>query len=88
VKKLLPMKMKTDFQPNTSTCWQIELNDELDAADVTLEEILDGLVLQFQGANPKFVGDYQNARIIVDTSASHASPNQPVPPPTGVKVNL
>ena len=27
------------------------------------------------------VGDYNNARIIVDTSASHASPTPPIPPP-------
>jgi hypothetical protein len=59
-----------------------ELSSEFDAADVTLEEILDGLIGQFQAANPKFVGDYRNARIIVDTSASHASPNQPAPAPT------
>jgi len=59
-----------------------ELSDEFDAADVTLSEILDGLVVQFQDTNAKFVSDYQNARIIVDSSASHASPNQPTPAPT------
>ena len=58
-----------------------ELSDEFDAADETLAEILDGLIVQFQGTNAKFVSDYNNARIIVDTSASHASPNQPTPAP-------
>jgi hypothetical protein len=59
-----------------------ELSDEFDAADETLSEILDGLVVQFQATNAKFVSDYNNARTIVDTSASHASPNQPTPAPT------
>ena len=44
-----------------------ELSDEFDAADETLSEILDGLIGQFQAANAKFVSDYNNARIIVDT---------------------
>jgi hypothetical protein len=57
-----------------------ELSDEFDAADETLSEILDGLVLQFQATNAKFVSDYNNARTIVDTSASHASPTPPTPP--------
>ena len=59
-----------------------ELSDEFDAADETLSEILDGLIGQFQATNAKFVSDYNNARTIVDTSASHASPNQPTPTPT------
>jgi hypothetical protein len=50
-----------------------ELNDEFNAADETLSEILDGLVLQLKDTNAKFVSDYNNARIIVDQSASHAS---------------
>jgi hypothetical protein len=37
---------------------------------------------QFAPANAKFVSDYQNARIIVDAAAGHASPNQPTPAPT------
>ena len=57
------------------------LSDEFDAADETLSEILDGLIVQFQATNAKFVSDYNNARTIVDTSASHASPNQPTPAP-------
>lgn len=56
-----------------------QLSDEFDAADETLSEILDGLVVQFNDANPKFVSDYNNARIIVDRSASHVSPNPPTP---------
>jgi len=59
-----------------------QLSDEFDAADETLSEILDGLIGQFAATNAKFVSDYNNARIIVDTSASHASPNQPTPTPT------
>jgi hypothetical protein len=59
-----------------------ELSDEFDAADETLSEILDGLVLQFKDTNAKFVSDYNNARTIVDTSASHASPTPPTPAPT------
>ena len=58
------------------------MSDEFGAADETLEEILDGLVVQFQATNAKFVSDYNNARTIVDASASHASPNQPTPAPT------
>jgi hypothetical protein len=59
-----------------------ELSDEFDAADETLSEILDGLIGQFAATNAKFVSDYQNARIIVDAPASHASPNPPTPTPT------
>jgi hypothetical protein len=54
--------------------------------------ILDGLIGQFQSTNAKFVSDYNNVRTIVDTSAGHASPNQPTPTPTpqaptGLKIN-
>ena len=59
-----------------------QLSDEFDAADETLSEILDGLIGQFSATNAKFVSDYNNARIIVDTSASHANPNPPTPAPT------
>jgi hypothetical protein len=34
---------------------------------------------QFASANAEFVSDYENARNIVDTAASHASPNPPTP---------
>ena len=59
-----------------------ELFNEFNAADETLEEILDGLVLQFKDSDPKFVSDYNNARNIIDRAASHASPNPPPPAPT------
>ncbi len=59
-----------------------QLSDEFDAADETLSEILDGLIGQFAATNAKFVSDYNNARTIIDASASHASPNQPTPAPT------
>ena len=41
---------------------------------------MDDLLGQITDA--KFVADYNNARTIVDTAASHASPNQPTPAPT------
>ena len=59
-----------------------QLSDAFNAADEALNEELDNLIGQFAGSNAKFVSDYQNARIIVDISASHASPNQPTPAPT------
>jgi hypothetical protein len=58
---------------------------EFDLLDETLV-IMDDLIPQFAPANQKFVDDYNNARTIVDTSASHASPTPPTPtPPTGLK---
>jgi hypothetical protein len=54
------------------------LQTEFDAADEDLG-IMDDLTGQITVA--KFVSDYNNARIIVDTSASHASPTPPTPPP-------
>lgn len=72
------------------------IDSEFDALDQDLT-IMDDLIAQFAPANQKFVDDYNNARTIVDTAASHASPNQPTPAPststtkptapTGVKVN-
>ena len=59
-----------------------QLSDAFDAADEALDEELDNLIGQFAPANAKFVSDYQNARIIIDAAASHASPNQPTPAPT------
>ena len=64
------------------------LSDEFDAADETLSEILDGLIGQFQASHAKFVSDYNNARTIVDASASHASPNQPTPAPATTTAKL
>ncbi len=54
------------------------IQTEFDAADADLG-IMDDLTGQITVA--KFVSDYENARIIVDTSASHASPPQPPPAP-------
>ncbi len=55
------------------------LQAEFDLLDGALV-ILDDLIPQFAPANQKFVDDYNNARTIVDTSASHASPT-PTPAP-------
>ena len=54
------------------------LQAEFDAADEDLG-VMDDLLGQMTDA--KFVSDYNNARIIVDTAASHASPTPPTPPP-------
>jgi hypothetical protein len=54
---------------------------EFDAADEDLG-IMDDLTGQI--TNAQFVGNYNNARIIVDTAASHASPNQPTPAPATI----
>ena len=42
---------------------------------------MDDLIPQFAPANQEFVDDYNNARAIVNTAASHASPvkSQPAP---------
>lgn len=58
------------------------LQTEFDAADEALVQMDD---LTGQITNAKFVGDYKNARIIVDTAASHASPTPPTPPPATPK---
>lgn len=54
------------------------LQAEFDAADEDLT-VMDDLTGQI--TNATFVSDYENARIIVDTTASHASPTPPTPPP-------
>jgi hypothetical protein len=54
------------------------LKAEFDAADEDLT-MMDDLLGQMTDA--KFVSDYKNARIIVDTAASHASPTPPTPTP-------
>jgi hypothetical protein len=53
------------------------LQAEFDAADEDLTVMGD---LTGQITDATFVSDYQNARIIVDISASHASPPPPTPP--------
>ena len=55
-----------------------DLQAEFDAADVDLG-IMDDLTGQI--TNATFVSNYENARIIVDTTASHASPIAPTPAP-------
>jgi hypothetical protein len=58
-----------------------QLNDAFDLADETLNEILDNLVGQFEEANPKFVSDYHNARVIVDLAAGRNGEEPPAPKP-------
>ena len=55
------------------------LQDEFDAADQALV-LMDDLISQFSPAHAKFVDDYTNARIIVDTAASHATKPAAVKP--------
>lgn len=58
--------------------------DNIDAAFTDLDNILanrmDALLPKFQAVSADFVKDYWNARNIVDTAASHASP-APAPAP-------
>jgi hypothetical protein len=56
------------------------LKTEFDAADEDLN-IMDDLCGQI--ADAKFVADYNNAWIVVDTAASHASPNAPAAAKSG-----
>ena len=60
------------------------IQTEFDLLDGALG-VLDDLIPQFAPANLKFVDDFNNARTIVDTSASHASPAPPTPPPATPK---
>ena len=54
---------------------------EFDAADAALNDQLDALVPQFTTANAKFVEDYNNARIIVDSGGGKAKAKTPPPTP-------
>ena len=61
-----------------------QMGDEFDAADAALNDQMDALVPQFAAANAKFVEDYNNARIIVDSGGGKAkakTPTPPTPPP-------
>lgn len=58
------------------------LQAEFDAADEDLV-IMDDLTGQLTDA--KFASDYNNARAIVNTAASHASPTPPAPVPAAAK---
>ena len=55
--------------------------DEFDAADAALNDQMDALVPQFAAANAKFVEDYNNARIIVDSGGGKAKAKTPTPTP-------
>ncbi|HUA67234.1 MAG TPA: hypothetical protein VMA13_01690 [Candidatus Saccharimonadales bacterium] len=63
-----------------------QLADEFDAADEMLGDQMDTLVLQFRSANATFVTDYQNARLIVDSTGGGSAngKDQPTPTPTPV----
>ena len=56
-----------------------QLADEFDAADSVLDDQMDALVPQFSESNAKFVEDYNNARIIVDSGGGGGK--KPTPPP-------
>jgi len=58
-----------------------QLADEFDAADEVLADQMDTLVVQFRSANPAFVTDYQNARVIVDSTGGASSKAKPVSAP-------
>jgi hypothetical protein len=60
-----------------------KLADEFSAADEVLGDQMDTLVLQFRSANAVFVTDYQNARLIVDSTGggSANAKNKPTPAP-------
>jgi hypothetical protein len=57
-----------------------QMAGEFTAADAALNDELDALVPQFAAANPKFVEDYHNARIIVDNTGGKAKA-KPAPAP-------
>jgi len=46
-----------------------------------LRDDLDGLMVQFQDANPNFYAEYFAARVIVDATGSHAENAPPAPAP-------
>lgn len=58
-----------------------QLSDEFDAADAALNDQMDALVPQFASTNAKFVEDYNNARIIVDSGGGKAKAKPPAPKP-------
>ena len=58
-----------------------QMSDEFDAADAALNDQMDALVPQFAAANAKFVEDYNNARIIVDSGGGKAKAKTPTPTP-------
>ena len=58
-----------------------QMSDEFDAADAALNDQMDALVPQFAASNAKFVEDYNNARIIVDSGGGKAKAKTPTPTP-------
>ena len=56
------------------------IQSEFDLLDEAMG-IMDDLVPQFAETSPQFVADYTNARTVVDTAATHASPVSPTPAP-------
>jgi len=60
-----------------------QLYAEFVAADAALQDEMDVLVQQFASANAAFVADYQNARIVVDsTGGGKKAPPTPAPAAT------
>jgi hypothetical protein len=59
-----------------------QMSDEFNAADAALNDQMDALVPQFAASNAKFVEDYNNARIIVDSGGGKAKANVKPKPPT------
>ena len=57
-----------------------QMADEFAAADAAVNDQMDALLPQFAAANAKFVKDYNNARIIVDSSGGKAKAKPPTPP--------
>lgn len=55
-----------------------ELVDLFTQLDVVLNEQLDPLVEKFQASAPAFYNEYKQARVIIDSAATHESqPNVP-----------
>ncbi len=77
---LITKPRETRAQGKTTTG---NIQTEFDLLDGALG-VMDDLIAQFAPANQKFVDDYKNARTVVDTSASHASP-APAPAPAPAK---
>ena len=60
-----------------------QMADAFKAADAVLKGRMDTLISQFEAANPTFVKDYRNARIIVDnTGGGGAAAPATTPPPS------
>ncbi len=58
-----------------------QLAGEFAAADAVLTDQMDTLVLQFKSANPVFVADYSNARLIVESAGKSKVTPAPTPAP-------